>query len=127
MGERYSIFFKPSRLRLAAWWLQVNGFQGDYYDLMELDRYMRGTELKYPNVCQRRWPLPIGKLYGYQPKDFDWGLCNEVVSGFSKVTLAHKEYIRKSINEGKGRLLVKELEERMRTQKTAKGSNSLTH
>jgi hypothetical protein len=54
----------------------------------------------YPSILQQKWELPVGKLYGYSPPEA-FGFIIALESDWKKVWNSYREYIQKSILNGR--------------------------
>ena len=50
-------------------YLALHGLEGNRNDYDQLFKWFYQDGGIYPNILQKKHPLPVGKLYGYLPKD----------------------------------------------------------
>lgn len=94
--------FRPSKYRLAEWWLNLHDIEGGYEDLREIDEWLRTSVKIYPNALQRKWPYT--KQYFSPMTHPHWVELTRMVDKFPDVLTRHRRYIQDSIY--KERLLI---------------------
>ncbi len=92
--------FKESKYRIATYYLSLFGLKGSWEDLHAIGYWYNSHNLvPYPDVLNNVWSTT--STYVEPLSHPEWSTISEIVNGWPKFMEAHREYIRKSINEAK--------------------------